>query len=103
MKSKWSSEYLEQIPMNRVLPVIAMTSAILLGERGFAVDSITQQPTMNKRQTIVQIVGCMKKRMAATKTISYNEAVNACKDQIHKRSDNSSSDTLVESDAPAKP
>ena len=80
-----------------------MTSAMLLGERAFAIDATTQQPTMSKRQTIAEIVGCMKKRMAADKTLSYNEAAKACKDQIHKQNESSSSAALVASDAPAKP
>jgi hypothetical protein len=88
--------------MNRVLTMIAVTSAIFAGEQAFAVDSIGQ-PTMSKRHMIVQIVGCMKKRMSADKTISYNEAAKACKDQINKQTDNSPSGTLVASDTPTKP
>jgi hypothetical protein len=86
--------------MNRVLTIIAMTSAIFLSEQAFAVGSISH-PEMSRRQMIVQIVGCMKKRMAADKAISYNEAAKACKAKITKRSDNSPSDTLVASGTPA--
>jgi hypothetical protein len=86
--------------MNGVLTVIVMTSAIFAGEQASAVDSISH-PTINKRQLIEQIVGCMKKRMTASKTISYNEAAKACKDQI--KSANSPSGTLVASDTIAKP
>jgi len=82
--------------------MIAVTSAIFAGEQAFAVDSISQ-PTMSKRHMIVQIVGCMKKRMSANKAILYNEAAKACKDQINKQSDNPPSGTLVASDTPAKP
>lgn len=42
--------------MNRVLAVIAMTGAVFWGAQALAVDSIGQ-PTMSKRQMIVQIVG----------------------------------------------
>jgi hypothetical protein len=88
--------------MNRVLTVIAMTGAVFWGAQALAVDSI-RQPTMSKRQMIVQTVGCMKKQMSANKTISYNEAAKACKDQINKQSDISISGTLVASGTPTKP
>jgi hypothetical protein len=87
--------------MNRVLTAIAMTG-LLVGARALAVDSIGQS-TMSKRQLIAQMVGCMRKQMSANNTISYNEAMKACKDQISKQSDNSASRTLVASDALAKP
>jgi hypothetical protein len=83
--------------MNRVLTVIAMTCVMLVGARALASDSISQS-TMSKRQLIVQMVGCMRKQMSANKTLSYNEAMKACKDQISKQSANSASRTLVASD-----
>lgn len=88
--------------MNRALMMIAVTSAIFAGEQAFAVDSI-DQPTMSKRHMIGQIVGCMKKRMAADKTTSYNEAAKACKDQINRQISNSPSGALVTSDTATKP
>ncbi len=56
--------------MNRLLTVIAATGVIFAGAQALAVDSV-RQTTMSKRQMIVQIVGCMKKRMAANKSSSY--------------------------------
>jgi hypothetical protein len=91
-----------RIPTNRVLAVVAMAGAVFWGAQALADDSI-RQPTMSKRQMIVQIVGCMKKRMSTNRAISYNEAAKACKDQINKQSDNSISGTLVAADAPGKP
>jgi hypothetical protein len=88
--------------MNRLLTVIAATGVIFAGAQALAVDSV-RQSTMSKRQMIVQIVGCMKKRMAANKSSSYNEAMKACKDQINKEGDNLASGALVASDTPAKP
>ena len=88
--------------MNRVVPIIALTSVMFVGAQAHAVDSMSQS-TMSKRQMIVQIVGCMKKRMAANKSSSYNEAMKACKDQINKESDSLTSGALVASDTPAKP
>jgi pectin methylesterase-like acyl-CoA thioesterase len=88
--------------MNHVVPVIALTGVIFVGTQAHAVDS-TSQSTMNKRQMIVQMVGCMRKRMSANKSSSYNEAMKACKDQINKESDDLPSGALVASDTPAKP
>jgi hypothetical protein len=88
--------------MNRLLTVIAATGVIFAGAQALAVDSV-KQSTMSKRQMIVQIVGCMKKRMAANKGSSYNEVMKACKDQINKEGDNLASGALVASDTPAKP
>ncbi len=87
--------------MNRVVPIIAFTSVMFVGAQAHAVDS-TSQSTMSKRQIIVQIVDCMKKRMSADKSRSYNEAMKACKDQINRESDDLSSGALVASDTSAK-
>jgi hypothetical protein len=89
--------------MNRMFTVIAMTAAMLVGTRALAVDSINQ-PTIGKRQLIAQMVGCMKKQMSASNTISYNAAMKVCKDQMGRQSgDNSASRTLVASDGLTKP
>jgi hypothetical protein len=87
--------------MNRVVPIIALTSVMFVGAQAHAVDS-TGQSTMSKRQMIVQIVDCMKKRMSADKSRSYNEAMKACKDQLNRESDDLSSGALVASDTSAK-
>jgi hypothetical protein len=87
--------------MNRVV-LIVLTGVIFVGTQARAVDS-TSQPTMSKRQMIVQMVDCMRKRMSADKSRSYNEAMKACKDQINKESDDLPSGVLVASDTPAKP
>jgi hypothetical protein len=88
--------------MNRIFTIIAMTSVMFVGARALAVDSVSQS-TMSKRQLIAQMVGCMRKQMSANNTISYNEAMKACKDQISKQTDKSASRTLVASDTLTKP
>ena len=88
--------------MNRVAPIIVLVATTFVGTQAHAVDSASQS-TMSKRQMIVQIVDCMKKRMSADKSRSYNEAMKACKDQISKQSDNSASRTFVASDTLTKP
>jgi hypothetical protein len=90
--------------MNGVLTVIALTCVMLVGAQALAADSVTvTQSTMSKRQLIAQMVGCVRKQMAASKTISYNEAMKVCKDQLNSQSDGSGSRTLVASHIPAKP
>jgi hypothetical protein len=88
--------------MKHVVTAIALTGLIFVGMQALAVDS-TSQPAMSKRQMIAQVVGCMRKRMSANKSSSYNDAMKACKDQIHKQSDNLASGALVASDTPPKP
>jgi hypothetical protein len=88
--------------MNRIFAVMAMAGVMLGGTRALAVDS-ENQPTMSKHQLIAQVVGCMKKQMSASNSISYNAAMRACKDQMSKQSDNSASRMLVASDGLTKP
>jgi hypothetical protein len=87
--------------MNRVVPIIALTGVIFVAAQAQAIDS-TSQSTMSKRQMIVQMVDCMKKRMSADKSRSYNEAMKACKDHMNKESDDLSPGALVASDTSAK-
>jgi hypothetical protein len=63
----------------------------------------TGQPKSSQHQIIVQVVGCMRKRMSANKSSSYNEAKKVCKDQIDKESGSLPSGALVASATPAKP
>jgi hypothetical protein len=84
--------------MNRMVRVIAMGGLLLVAAQAVAVD--TGQPALTKRQMVTQVIGCMKKRMSASRTISYNEAARVCKDQL-KQSD--SAGPLVAADTPAKP
>jgi hypothetical protein len=86
--------------MNNIMKVIALSGAIVVGTRALASDPV-HQSTMNKRQMFAQIVDCMKKRMAANKSSSYNETLKACKDRI-KESGSLQSGALVASDTPAQ-
>jgi hypothetical protein len=90
-----------RIARNRVLTMITMICAMFTGATALAIDSL-RSPTMTKHQMIGQIVSCMKTRMSASKTIWYKDAEKACKDQIDKQRDNSTSGVLVASDASAK-
>jgi hypothetical protein len=85
--------------MKHVVTAIAMAGLFLGAAQALAVD--TGQPALSKRQMLTQIIGCMKKRMAASRTISYNEAAKGCRDQL--KQNDSSSGPLVAADTPAKP
>ena len=82
--------------------MIAFCTVIIVGAQAIAVDTIDQSP-ISKRQMIVQVVNCMKKRMAANREISYNAAAKLCKNQVNNQSNNSASVAVVASDSPAKP
>jgi hypothetical protein len=89
------------IPGHRAAALIALAAAIFLAMPVSADDS-ANRPSLNKRQTIEQIIGCMRKRMSANQSRSYNEAMKICKDQINKVGNGSSSEALVASDAAPK-
>jgi hypothetical protein len=84
--------------MNRGVTAIAMAGLLLVAAQAVAIDG--GQPALTKRQMLTQVIGCMKKRMAASRTISYNDAAKVCKEQL-KQSDNSS--RLVAADTPVRP
>jgi hypothetical protein len=88
--------------VTRVLTMIAMGIVMLTGAQAVAVDAVSQ-PTLKKRQMIVQVVNCMKKRMSVDREISYNAASKVCKEQVNNQSNNSVPAALVASTSPAKP
>jgi len=88
--------------MTRVLTMIAIGVAIFVDTQAIAVDAIGQS-TASKRQMIVQVVNCMKKRMSVDKEISYNAAAKVCKFQMNNQSNNSASVVAVASDSATKP
>lgn len=88
--------------MNRISTVIAIAGVMLIGARALAVDSANQS-TMSKHQQLVQIVGCMKKQMSSSNSISYNAAMKVCKAQLSQQSGDTASRTLVASDRVTKP
>lgn len=88
--------------MTRVLTMIAMAFVMLTGAQAVAGDAVSQT-AMRKRQMIIQVVNCMKKRMSVDREISYNAASKVCKEQVNTQSNNSVSVALVASAPPAKP
>ncbi len=87
--------------MNHLLTVVAASGVIFIGPIAIANDG--NQSTLSKREMIVQIVDCMKKRMAADKYTSYNETMKICKNQISKGNGGSPSGPLVAADTRPKP
>lgn len=83
--------------MNRASAIGTIALLMCAETQSLAADSVAQ-PTMTKRQVILKTVTCMRQRMSADKTISYNAAAKACKDQINRQSGHLASDTLVTSD-----
>jgi hypothetical protein len=87
--------------MNRVMILIACSGVILLGRPAPAADD-AGPPKLSKRQMVAEVVSCMKKRMSADRSTSYNEAMKACKDQVNRENDTLAAGALVASDDPAK-
>ena len=82
--------------MNRLIVVSVIAGGLFAGSSGFAADS--QRTWSTKRQYFTQVVGCMKKRMAADKGISYNQAAKVCKDQVTRQHDGPEAGPLVAAD-----
>jgi hypothetical protein len=55
----------------------------------------------SKRQAVEQMIDCVKKRVA-TKTVSYRDAIHACKDATNKE-DEDPAKSLIASDARTQP
>ena len=85
--------------MTRALTIIAFGAVILVDSQAIAVDAPS---TMSKHQMLVQVVNCMKKRMAVDKLISYSEAAQGCKNQANIQSNNVVSVVVEASDSPAR-
>ena len=87
--------------MNRVQPPMAILFLTLLGAHTLAADAAKALP-LTKHQTAVLMNDCMKKRMWADQKISYNEAAQACRDQLKQHGARGASDALMASDNPSK-
>jgi len=84
-------------------PVVIVLGGSLLGlslgstiPAAFAADA--SHSLAAKRQYASQVIGCMRKRMANDKYISYNQAVKICKDEVSKQLDSSDTGPLVAAD-----
>jgi hypothetical protein len=79
--------------MNRLPAVIAIAGSVLGVSSALATDP--PHSLSAKRQFVSQVIGCMRKRMAADQHISYNQAVKACKDEVTKQNDGSDAGPIV--------
>jgi hypothetical protein len=76
--------------MKRVLTMITAAGVMLLGVQALAAD-----PPSHSKNSRRQLVGCVIKRMSASRTVSYNEATKACKEQFKPQNDDLASNTPV--------
>jgi hypothetical protein len=76
--------------MKRLVTMITAAGVMLLGVQALAADPASQ--SKNSRR---QIVGCVIKRMSASKTVSYNEATKACKEQLKPQNNDLASNTPI--------
>lgn len=91
-------------------PVVITLAGSLLGAAlGFAASAAQAADSPHsfaaKRQFASQVIGCMRKRMAEDKFISYNRAAKACKDEVTRDAaakpvDASAAGPLVAADTP---
>jgi len=76
--------------MKRVLTTITAAGVMLLGVQALAAD-----PPGHSKNTKRQMVGCVIKRMSASRTVSYNEATKACREQFKPQNDDLASNTPI--------
>jgi len=76
--------------MKRVLTMITAAGVMLLGVQALAADLPSH--AKNSRR---QMAGCVTKRMSASRTVSYNAAMKACKEQSKPQNDDLASNTAV--------
>lgn len=71
-----------RVPNRRV--AIASALAIVIGPivNGPAGAADITNPPKGKREAALQIVACMKKRMASNRLVSYNQAAKDCKERV---------------------
>jgi hypothetical protein len=86
--------------MNQVLTGIAIGGTIFIGAHSLADE--TRQSTIARQQMVVQILDCVKKRVA-TRTVSYHEAIKACKDEVRDPGATTPPERLLASGTPDKP
>jgi hypothetical protein len=76
--------------MNRVWRTIVLVSLASVSAQALAVDSIGRAPSLKRL-----LIACMNKQMAASKTVSYNEATKLCTAQLKSQSATLASSTAV--------
>jgi hypothetical protein len=85
--------------MNRILASIAMGGPIFVGAYALADDASPGK--VSRQQAIVQIVDCVKKRVAL-RTVSYSDAIKACKEEVRDQSGPPAPDLLLAAGEHAK-
>jgi hypothetical protein len=75
--------------MNRILAGIAMGGPMFVAAYALADD--LEPGKLSRHQAIEQIVDCVKKRVAL-RTVSYGEAIKACKEEAKDQSGHAAPD-----------
>jgi hypothetical protein len=82
--------------------ILATAGAVVAASSSPAVASDWNgQPLAVKRQMVSQVISCMKKRMAADRLISYNQAAKVCRETVEGQLEKVTSGPLVASEAGA--
>jgi hypothetical protein len=79
--------------MNRIVMGIAMAGPMVLSTYAPADE---QRAVVGKHQMLVQLVDCVKKRVAS-RTASYGEAIKACREEVREQAAGSPPETLLAS------
>ncbi len=82
--------------MKRLPIVLAIAGGVLGSSAVLAADPARSLSA--KRQFVSQVIGCMRKRMATDKYISYNQAAKLCKEEVTRQLDGSDAGPLVAAD-----
>jgi hypothetical protein len=80
--------------MNRIPILITLSGTLITGTVAGAADWKGQSLSA-KRQTVSQVIDCMKRRMSSDRAISYNEAAKVCKQQVLAQSEGPAAGPLV--------
>jgi hypothetical protein len=78
--------------MRHLLAILGVIGAILFGARSFAVQPAGQAVSAKR-----QMIECMSKRMSANRTLTYNAALQACKDKLRAQKAELASNASIES------
>ena len=81
--------------LTRLVTVFALIGSPFVFTQTRAADA-SAQPKMNRHQA-VQVIDCMRKRMAASRGSSFNEVRKVCKDEVAVESENASTTPMVAS------
>jgi hypothetical protein len=84
--------------MRNLLGLLGLGAALLIGTEATAAEPGT--PSVNSKR---QVITCMVKSMSSNRTLSYNDAMKACKEQLDARDSSAIRKGAFAANAPAEP